>query len=175
MSAAHPKLLTARPLMMCVVLGAFAVALVHVTRFASLGLNLSLPWLSYPAPLPWFVPPIMAMLLIKRMGAALIVGIIGALGGGAAVLMAGTIVELLALLMLKSWRLPIWWAMLCGVLIGFASYGFMFSFPEFAVLGYELKLAALAARIVQGIIYGGLAFWLVKQLRKIGVGGPITQ
>lgn len=168
----YPKLLAARPLMMCVVLGAFTVAIVAITRIETIAMSTTLPWLSFPAPLPWFVPVIMATLLVRRSGAALVTGTIGAIGGGGMAFLAAIIVELCALPFKAEWKLSLWWAMLAGAGIGVMSFGFMFMFPEFAEVSAQLKIAGFIARILTSCIYGALAFWLVQKLHSIGIGGP---
>ena len=113
----RPGLLTARPLMMCVVLGAFAILIIVVTRTMSLAIGVALPWLSYPVPLPWYMPVIMAPLLVRRQGAALVTGLLAAVAGGMA-LLAALVIELAALPWRKTWRIGTAWAMMTGVLVG---------------------------------------------------------
>lgn len=165
-----PKLLTARPLMICVVLGALAVGIVAITRVVTIAITASLPWLSFPAPLPWFVPVIMATLLVRRSGAALIIGFIGLVGGGGMVFIAAVIVELFALPFRSTWRLNVWWAMAAGVAVGIMSFGFMFMFPEFTSLPAKLIITALVVRIATGAAYGALAFYLARKLQELNIG-----
>ena len=61
--------------------GAFAALIVALTRPLSLALAAAVPWLAYPAPLPWFMPVIMAVLLLRLPGAALVTGVIAAVAG----------------------------------------------------------------------------------------------
>lgn len=166
----RPGLLTARPLMMCVVLGAFTALIVALTRMLSLAVGASIPWLAYPAPTPWFLPVIMAPLLVRRSGAAAITGLIGAVGGGGMALLAALVVEAFVLPFRQGWRLKLPWAMTAGVLIGFMTFGFMFIIPEFTAISSNLKALALAVRVVTGMGYGWLAWILVRSLNRAGVG-----
>lgn len=169
-SSRRPHLLTARPLMMCVVLGAFTALIVAVTRLLSLAIGASIPWLAYPSPTPWFLPVIMAPLLVRRSGAAAITGLIGAVGGGGMAFLAALVVEASVLPFRQGRRLQLPWAVTAGVLIGFMTFGFMFIIPEFNAISPGLKALALGVRVVTGIGYGWLAWLLVRSLNRAGIG-----
>lgn len=170
----RPRLLTARPLMMCVVLGAFTALIVLGTRVLSLAIAAALPWLAYPAPTPWFLAIIMAPMLVRLPGAALVTGVVGLVGGGGMGLFAALIVELMVLPMRRHWRLTRMWAVTAGILIGCMTFGFMFVVPEFNAISPSLKLLALAVRVATGALYGWLAWSLARALVRAGIGERTT-
>lgn len=172
-----------RTLLICVVLGAFTAAFVHLSRILGVLFWSVAPWLGAPAPVvPWFLMLIVAAILVPRFGSALIAGVIGAVVGvGTMALFAAIVIELVFLL--GRWlvrrrhegtlpaigdRTWLWWGMLAGVAAGVMSYGFMFTVREFLVLPGELMLAALGVRIVTGAIFGWLAWLIVKGLLRAG-------
>ena len=166
----RPTLLTARPLMMCVVLGAFTALIVMGTRLLSLAIAATVPWLAYPAPTPWFLAVIMAPLLVRLPGAALVTGVIGLVGGGGMGVFAALIVEAMALPFWRKERFSPLWAVTAGVLIGIMTFGFMFVVPEFTAIPLELKMLALAVRVLTGALYGWIAWVLVGALNRAGIG-----
>ena len=141
-----------------------------LTRPLSLALAAAVPWLAYPAPLPWFMPVIMAVLLLRLPGAALVTGVIVAVAGGGMVLLAAVIAEAALLAGGRGRRPGVVWAIVVGMLIGVMTFAFMFVIPEFSAIDPGLKLLALGVRIVAGVVYGWLAVLLVERLRRAGIG-----
>ena len=182
--AAHSRL-TTRSLLACAVLGAFTAVLIHLSRFLGLALAAGAPWLSFPAPLPWFLVIIAAALLVQRSGAALLTSFIGAvIGVGALSLCGGIVVEIVFLVARKLGaaparvtaaeraRLPrssLVIALISGVLVAAMMFGFMFLYKEFLLIPAELKIAAAAVRVALGLVYGWLAYVLVNALLRVGV------
>ncbi|MGO1770146.1 MAG: hypothetical protein ACTHZX_09355, partial [Microbacterium sp.] len=88
--------LTSRALLACVILGALGAVIVHASRVLGVALQAGVPWLSFPAPLPWFLGILIAPLLVRRVGAALLTSIVTTVAGfGALALCGGIVVELL--------------------------------------------------------------------------------
>ncbi len=168
---AQPKLLSARPLMMCVVLGAFAVAITWIAKLVNVAIMGSVPWLSFPPPIPFFVPVIMAPIMVKRRWAAMLTAVIAAVIGGGMQLAAGILVELATWLGAKNWRFSAKWAITTGAAFGAVAFGIMFVFPEFRAVAPGLKVAALVIKVVVFGLYGWLALVLVHALERAGIRG----
>ena len=173
---------TTRSLLVCVVLGAFTAAFVHLSRILGVLFWSIAPWLGAPAPVvPWYLMIIVAALLIPRFGSALITGIVGAVVGvGTMALLAALVIE--AVFALARWgrrrrnaepapvgdRSGLWWGIIAGVLAGVMSYGFMFTVREFRLLDGALMVVALLIRIVSGAVFGWLAYLIVQGLLRAG-------
>lgn len=163
------KAFTTRTLLVCVVLGAFSGVLAIASRVLGLALQTALPWLSFPAPLPWFLGVLVAGLLVRRPGAALLASVVGAIVAfGALVVCGGIVVELVLLALRRLPRLAA--ALAVGAGVGLMSFGFMYLYPEFRLLPAELHLLGLAVRIVLCVGYGWFAWWLAVRLARAGFG-----
>lgn len=172
--------LTTRSLMACVVLGAFCAVLVHATRLITISIQSALPWLAYPAPVPYFIGIIMASLLIRRTGVALLTGLIGAIGGfGAMALLAGIAIELVFVLgrrlLLVTADSPLLnrsafiWACIAGIAGGLSLASGVLFFKEVLALPSHLLLTGLAIKVTLGLVYGIIAYYLVHALFGIGI------
>lgn len=170
-----------RSLLVCVVLGAFTGAFVHLSRVLGVMFWTTAPWLGAPAPIvPWYLMIIVAALLVPRFGSALITGFIGAVVGvGTMALLAAIVIEAVFGLfraqarrsgaeVAVGARRTLWWAVTAGIAAGVMSYGFMFTVQEFRVLDAGLMLVALAVRIVTGALFGWLAWLITRGLLKAG-------
>lgn len=178
----QPRKFSTRALLACVVLGAFGAVLVHAARIVGVALQGSVPWLSFPAPLPWFLGILIAALLVQRAGAALLTSVVTAIiGFGALALCAGIVIELAwlgarwlrgrsdaGLPPLRS-RFWLWWSILAGVLVSLMSFGFMFLYQEFLLLDGGVKLLALVTRVGLGVLYAWLAWIIAVGLVRAGV------
>lgn len=178
----QPRKFTTRALLACVVLGALGAVLALSSRFLSLTLQGTVPWLAFPAPLPWFLSILVAALLIQRTGAALLTSIITTvLSFGALSLCAGIVVELAFLAVRRVQRrddagLPptrsrflLWWTFITATLVSLMSYGFMFLYQEFLLLDSGVKLLAFAIRTSLGLLYAWLAWLVAIGLLRAGV------
>lgn len=179
---------TTRSLLVCVVLGAFTAAVLHLARFIGMLLLAVAPWLGSPSALiPWFAFIIVAALLVQRPGAAVLTALIGTVAGvGAMSLMAGVVVEAVFLvgravrrrrrgaIAPVGDRAELWLAVTAGILTGGMSYATLFTIQEFLALPAGLIVLGLVVRIVAGILYGWLAFAVVRGLLRAGFdpGGP---
>lgn len=189
-AVARPSFLgfTTRSLLICVVLGAATIALVHLARFVGVLLFGVAPWLGRPSALvPYFVLLIVAAILVPRAGSALLASLVATVGGiGTMALMAGIMVEIgfligravqrkrrgeIAPVGDRSW---LWWSVIAGWFVGLNSFALLFTFQEFLALPPGLMLAGLGVRLVAGLIYGWLAWLIVKGLLKAGfdAAGP---
>jgi cation transporter-like permease len=164
-----------------VVLGALGAVIIHAARLLGLILQGTIPWLSFPAPLPWFLGILIAPLLTQRVGSALLTSLVTAvIGFGGLALCAGIVVELtfLAARTLRgrnqTWpppRSPRWlvWTIVAAVLVSLMSFGFMFLYQEFLLLDADIKLLALAMRVALGVAYAWLAWAIANGLLRAGV------
>ncbi len=170
---------SSRALLACVVLGALGAVIVHLSRILGLALQATVPWLSFPAPVPWFLGILVAPLLTQRAGAALLTSIVTTVAGfGALALCAGVVIDLTFMstqrIRAHGWppaRSPfwLWWAIFASLLVSAMSFGFMFLYQEFFLLDTGLKIAALAIRIVLGVFYAWLAWFITLGLLRAGV------
>lgn len=170
-----------RVLLACVVLGALGAVIVHASRLLGVALQGTVPWLSFPAPLPWFLGILIAPLLTQRVGSALLTSVVTAVAGfGGLALCAGIVIEaaFVATRLLRgrsrAWPSPrsaywLGWAILAAVLASLLSFGFMFLYQEFLLLEGGVKLLALAVRIVIGVVYAWLAWAITIGLLRAGV------
>lgn len=174
---------TTRAILACVVLGGLGAVLIHASRLLGLVLQGTLPWLAFPAPLPWVLGILIAPLLTQRVGAALLTSAVTAIiGFGGLALCAGVVVE--AGFQLARWvrgrsgtltwppvSAPYWliWALILSGLTGIMNFGFMFLFKEFLLLDPEVKLLALGVRVVLGVLYGWLSWLIARALLASGV------
>lgn len=164
-------LLSARPLMICVVLGAFSAILIWITKWMTITVTAAIPWLSFPAPLPFWVPILVAPLLLKRQWVALITAVIAAvLSAGAMAVFVALCIEVMVFLRKNRQALSVGWVLLNGVVIGLMTFGFMFLFPEFSQLPMPLILLALAIRLVTNVVYAYLAWIVARALQGVGIG-----
>ncbi|MDO5729669.1 MAG: hypothetical protein Q4P71_08610 [Actinomycetaceae bacterium] len=172
--------LTTRSLMACVVLGAFSAVLVHATRLVTLSIQTTLPWLAYPAPVPYFIGIIMAPLLIRRTGVALLTGLIAAIGGfGAMALLAGIAIELVYILGRRALpvtddgpllnRRALAWSAIAGIAGGLSLASGVLFFKEVLALPPHLLLTGLAIKVGLGLVYGVISYYLVQALFSIGI------
>lgn len=171
--------LTTRSLMACVVLGAFTALLVHAARWIGLAVQATVPWLAFPAPVPWFLGIIVAALLIPRAGAALITSVIGAVAGfGWTALVAGILIEAVFWIVRRSRRgepalvlsrRDILAALITGLLLGLMNVAFMFVYQEFRLMDDGVKVLAVAARLVLGVLYALLAIWITRLMVRAGI------
>lgn len=172
--------LTTRSLMACVVLGAFCAVLVHATRLVTISIQATLPWLAYPAPIPYFIGIIMAPLLIRRTGVALLTSLIGAIGGfGAMALLAGIAIELTFILgrrlLIVHDEMPLLnrrsfiWACIAGIAGGLSLSSGVLFFQEVLALPTYLLLTGFAIKVALGLVYGILSYYLVRALFSIGI------
>lgn len=171
-----------RALLVCVVLGAFTAAFVHLSRILGVLFWSIAPWLGAPAPVvPWYLMILVAALLVPRFGSALITGIVGAIVGvGTMALLAALVIELVFWLSRvtqrrRSGRVAevgdrsgLWWSIVAGIAAGVMSYGFMFTVKEFLLLPGDLMLLALVIRILTGALFGWLAYVIVRGLLRAG-------
>jgi hypothetical protein len=176
-----PTRLSTRMLLACVVLGALGAAVVHAARILGLLLQGTLPWLSFPAPLPWFLGILIAPLLTQRAGTALLTSLVTAVAGfGGLALCAGIVIEASFLLTRalggRGTALPppasrrwIGWAILAATLVSLMGFGFMFLYQEFLLLDEAVKLLALAVRLVLGVLYAWVAWALTGSVLRAGV------
>lgn len=172
--------LTTRSLMACVVLGAFSAVLVHATRLITLSIQTTLPWLAYPAPVPYFIGIIMAPLLIRRTGVALLTGLIAAIGGfGAMAFLAGIAIELVYVLGRRALsvtddsplldRRAFAWSCVAGIAGGLSLASGVLFFKEVLALPPHLLLTGLAIKLILGLVYGIISYYLVQALFSIGI------
>lgn len=176
-----PRKFPTRILLTCVVLGAFSAVIIHIARPLGLALQATVPWLAFPAPLPWFLGILIAPLLTQRVGTALITSIVATIAGfGSLALGAGIIVEaiFIATRQIKGhereWptaKKPYWlgWALLAATVTSIFSFALMFMYQEFQHLDTNLKLLALAVRILLGALYAWLAWATTKGLLRAGI------
>lgn len=180
--SAKKSTFTTRALLACVVLGALGAVLVHASRILGVAFQATIPWLSFPAPLPWFLGILVAPLLIQRSGAALLTSLVSSvIGFGALALCAGIVIELafFALRWLRHGQgdgFPsarstfwLWWALLSSTLVSLMSFGFMFLYQEFLLLEPGIKTLAVAIRVVLGAVYAWLAWIIARGLLQAGV------
>lgn len=170
----HPQqapLLSARPLMTCVVLGAFSAVLIWITKWMTISVTAAIPWISFPAPLPFWVPILVAPLLLKRQWVALITAVIAAvLSAGAMAIFVAICIEIVVFLRRNRDQLSVGWVLSNGVLIGLMTFGFMFLFPEFSQLPLTYILLACVIRLVTNVVYAYLAWLAARALQRAGIG-----
>jgi ABC-type thiamin/hydroxymethylpyrimidine transport system permease subunit len=177
--ATAPARFSSRALLACVVLGAVITILARVVGVA---LQATVPWLSFPAPVPWFLGILIAPLLIRRPGAALLTSAVTAVASfGGLALCAGVVVEAVFLVTLRvrtrggrglpptQSRTWLAWALLTAALVSAMSFGFMFLYREFQLLDDDVKLLALVVRVGLGLVYGWLAWLAARGLLRAGV------
>ncbi|AHI21392.1 MULTISPECIES: ABC transporter permease [Actinomycetes] len=171
-----------RALLTFVVLGALGAIIVHVSRILGVALQATVPWLAFPAPVPWFLGILIAALLIQRSGAALLTSIVTTVAGfGALALCAGIVIELTFFITrrLRSQTQPtwpparsqfwLWWAILACAIVSLMSFGFMFFYQEFLLLDPSIKLLALIIRVGLGVLYGWGAWVMTIGLLRANV------
>lgn len=177
---ARPRF-TTRSLLLCVVLGAFTAAILHLARIVGMMLLATAPWLGSPSALiPWFVMILVAALLVPRAGAALLTSVIGTLAGvGTMSLMAGIVIELVFIsaraiqrrrggIAEVGDRSGLWVSIVAAVLVGAMSFGMLFAIKEFQALTPALMSLGIVVRIVAGLAYGALAYGIVRGLLGAG-------
>ncbi|MGB4779568.1 hypothetical protein [Microbacterium sp.] len=173
---------TTRSLLICVVLGAATIALVHLARVVGVLFFGIAPWLGRPSALiPYFVLLIVAAILVPHAGSALLASLVATVGGvGTMALMAGLMVEIAFLIARavqrrrrgelappddRSW---LWWSIVAGWLVGLNSFALLFTFQEFLALPAGLMLAGLGVRLAAGLVYGWLGWLIVRGLLRAG-------
>lgn len=172
---------TTRALLLCVVLGAFTAAILHLARIVGMLLLATAPWLGSPSALiPWFVMILVAAILVPRAGAALLTSLIGTIAGvGTMSLMAGIVIELVFLIARAirrrrgtepevGDRRDLWISIVAAVLVGAMSFAMLFAIKEFQALTPSLMSLGIVVRIVAGIAYGALAYAIVRGLLRAG-------
>ncbi|MGO1852756.1 MAG: hypothetical protein ACTH0V_05035 [Microbacteriaceae bacterium] len=173
---------SSRALLACVVLGALGAVITILSRVIGVALQGTVPWLSFPAPVPWFLGILIAPILIRRAGAALLTSVVTAVASfGGLALCAGIVVEAAFLVTRwvrsrgeREWPAPrsrwwLSWSLLAALLVSIMSFGFMFLYQEFVLLDGGIKILAFAVRIGLGLVYGWLAWLVVNGLIRAGV------
>lgn len=173
--------LTTRSLLVTVVLGAFTAVLVHLSRIVGVALLGAAPWLGSPAPIiPWYLMIVVAALLIPHFGAALITGVIGAAAGvGTQALLSAIMIAIVFAIaravLHRRGQLPAvgerpWlpWALLSAVAATLPSLAILFTIKEFLLLDAGYWFASLGLRLVTGVLFGYLAYVIVRGLLRAG-------
>ena len=124
---------------------------------------------------------IVAALLIPRFGPALITAIVGTV--------AGLVIELVFFIaralrkrggkdpIKPGDRAGLYWSIIAAIGVGLASYAILFTVKEFTALPMSLILAGLGIRLVAGVLYGWLAYAIVRALLNAGFDpiGPVRR
>lgn len=133
---------------------------------------------------------IVAALLIPRFGPALITAIVGTVAGvGTMSLVAGLVIELVFFIaralrkrggkdpIKPGDRAGLYWSIIAAIGVGLASYAILFTVKEFTALPMSLILAGLGIRLVAGVLYGWLAYAIVRALLNAGFDpiGPVRR
>lgn len=173
------KRLTTRSLMACAVFGATSAVFVWLAIFLNPVMSGTLPWLAFPAPTPFFIGSLLSVLVIRKAGVATLAGAITTIiGYGAMALLAGLFVELVAFLG-KRLLVPVKgnfytartfiWALLGGAAggAGIASGIFMVAAARES-LSWELLLLGSVIKILIGMIYGTIGYWIARTIFAAG-------
>ncbi|SJN47031.1 hypothetical protein FM104_15585 [Microbacterium esteraromaticum] len=156
---------------MCAALAVVAGVIAQLSRVLGVAIQAIVPWLSFPAPLPWFLGIMVAVALFRRPGVALITGFLGMVASaGGLVLVGGIIIELVFLTgRYRRWS-PARYYLAAG-LIAVVNFGFMYLYADFTTLPILVQILAFLIRLGLYLGYAWLALWTTAQLERAGIHG----
>lgn len=171
MAATTARLFSTRTLLVCAALAVVAGVIAQLSRVLGVAIQAIVPWLSFPAPLPWFLGIMVAVALFRRPGVALITGFLGMVASaGGLVLVGGIIIELVFLTgRYRRWSPPRYY--LAAGLIAVVNFGFMYLYADFATLPILVQILAFLIRLGLYLGYAWLALWTTAQLERAGIHG----
>lgn len=171
MAATTVRLFSTRTLLVCAALAVVAGVIAQLSRVLGVAIQAIVPWLSFPAPLPWFLGIMVAVALFRRPGVALITGFLGMVASaGGLVLVGGIIIELVFLTgRYRRWSPPRYY--LAAGLIAVVNFGFMYLYADFATLPILVQILAFLIRLGLYLGYAWLALWTTAQLKRAGIHG----
>lgn len=168
-SQSHPKLLSTRTLLVCAALGVVCGIFAQLSRVLGLVIQATVPWLSFPAPLPWFLGAMIAAALFRRPGVAIMTSFVGMIVSvGGPVLTGGLIIELVFLITrYRKWNPSLFF--IAAALIAVMNFGFMYLYADFTTLPPVVQAVAFVVRLLVYLAYAWLALWLTTQLERAGI------
>ncbi|WP_087133130.1 ECF transporter S component [Microbacterium esteraromaticum] len=170
-AATTARLFSTRTLLVCAALAVVAGVIAQLSRVLGVAIQAIVPWLSFPAPLPWFLGIMVAVALFRRPGVALITGFLGMVASaGGLVLVGGIIIELVFLTgRYRRWS-PARYYLAAG-LIAVVNFGFMYLYADFTTLPILVQILAFLIRLGLYLGYAWLALWTTAQLERAGIHG----
>lgn len=172
--------MTIRSLLASIILGVAGAAFVIPLRMLNHTLMTTAPWISHPPPFPFWIFSLVAILLIRRPGAALIQSIVTfVIAWGPMGIINALIIELIFFFVWRrntpkvSFKKPfgrndLIWVFIASTLCGIATFGWMMILPEARQYSGDLLTYSLLIRAAVGIIAAPIAYYITLGIFKAG-------
>lgn len=170
-AAPRERFFTTRTLLICAALAVITAILAQLARVLGVTLQAVVPWLAFPAPVPWFLGILIAVALFRRPGIATVTAFIGMIASAGGLVLVGGIIVELVFLAGRYRRWDPWRFYLAAALIALVNFGFMYLYGLFTALPIGLQLLALAIRLALYLGYTWLALWVTARLEQAGIRG----